>query len=99
MTTPTDDTNDGVDIEYESRWSGEDLRAARDKLGLNEIEFATAFGMPNTRNLRRWERGQQEIPWYVETLVELAVDCECARKKIGIDKIADLRKRRPTPTQ
>ena len=47
-----------------------DLKAARKALGLSAEGFARLVGVQSGRTVRRWERGDRDIPGTVERLLE-----------------------------
>ena len=47
-----------------------DLKAARKALGLSAVGFARLVGVQSGRTVRRWERGDRDIPGTVERLLE-----------------------------
>ena len=44
---------------------GEDLRAARLRLGMTQAELAAWLGVPARQHIGRWERGERDVPAYI----------------------------------
>jgi transcriptional regulator with XRE-family HTH domain len=66
----------------------EEIKAAREALGLTQIEFAKAFQV-SPRALRGWEHGERNgrphaIPPVVALLVKFAVKHATIRRELGI---------------
>jgi DNA-binding transcriptional regulator YiaG len=63
----------------------EELRQAREALGLTAVQFAAAFDV-NERTLRSWEKGEKRgpVPRTVAVLVRLALKHAFVRRELGI---------------
>jgi DNA-binding transcriptional regulator YiaG len=49
----------------------DELKDARDRLGLSQNELARVLGVESNRTVRRWELGERDIPGSVELAVGL----------------------------
>ncbi len=59
-----------------------DLREARRRLGMNQSQFAAAFGL-SLGDLRRWEKGAAIVDPTARTLLTLiARDPECVQRAL-----------------
>jgi transcriptional regulator with XRE-family HTH domain len=68
--------------------SPEEIKAAREALGLTQVEFAKAFQV-SPRAIRGWEHGERNgrphaIPPVVALLVKFAVKHATIRRELGI---------------
>lgn len=64
-----------------------DLKSARAALGLSASGFAAFLRMEGVhagRTVRRWESGEQDIPGYVEIIVDLVLTVPAVRKRLGV---------------
>jgi transcriptional regulator with XRE-family HTH domain len=66
----------------------EEIKAAREKLGLTQAEFAKAFQV-SPRAIRGWEHGERNgrphaIPPVIALLVKFAVKHATIRRELGI---------------
>ena len=64
----------------------EELRQAREALGLTAVAFAKVFGV-NERTLRSWEKGEERsgpIRPPIAVLVRLALKSASVRRELGI---------------
>jgi transcriptional regulator with XRE-family HTH domain len=66
----------------------EEIKGAREKLGLTQVEFAKAFQV-SPRAIRGWEHGERNgrphaIPPVVALLVKFAVKHPTIRRELGI---------------
>jgi len=66
----------------------EEIKAAREKLGLTQAEFAKAFQV-SPRAIRGWEHGERNgrphaIPPVIALLVKFAVKHATVRRELGI---------------
>lgn len=59
--------------------TSEELREARQKLGLTQKQFANLIGGSYGRKVRKWEAGEHAIPGVVASLVELLLDPRTAK--------------------
>jgi transcriptional regulator with XRE-family HTH domain len=59
---------------------GDELKAKRKALGLTTESFAQMVGVSDGRTVRRWEKGDREIPGSVIVLLELSDEILAARQ-------------------
>lgn len=60
----------------------DELRKARQTLGLSAARFAAAVGVADGRTVRRWEAGDRDIPGSVVILVRLMLDMPQVQKRL-----------------
>ena len=70
--------------------TGDELKAARERLGLSAQGFADAFGVSDGRTVRGWESGERNgrpapVPATVALLTRLALHFDEVRKFLKIE--------------
>jgi DNA-binding transcriptional regulator YiaG len=61
-----------------------ELKSARQALGLSVGGLARVVGVSGERTVRKWERGDRDIPGPVKVLVALMLESAAVRKSLGI---------------
>ena len=59
----------------------DEIRAARQALGMSQSQLGKAVGGANARTVRRWESGESQVPGSVAKLLERLV--EDSRKDVA----------------
>jgi DNA-binding transcriptional regulator YiaG len=69
-------------MDERSVMTGTQLKTFRYGLGLSSRGFAKALGLPgwDGAQVRGWETGKREVPWAVQTLIEMVEACPQARE-------------------
>ena len=72
------------------RRKGIDLRAARIELGLSieGLRLLLRLGESSDKTIRRWQRGEQDVPGPAEAFLELLLRDDHARIAAGVDELA-----------
>lgn len=61
-----------------------DLKSARHALGLSAEGMAKFVQVAGGRTVRRWEKGERDIPGPVQVLVTAAISSRSVRKYFGL---------------
>lgn len=65
--------------------TSDELKAAREELGLSQDGLAKVMGLAGDRTVRKWELGERDIPGPVAVLIYVLLNCKPARKLIGLE--------------
>jgi DNA-binding transcriptional regulator YiaG len=66
-----------------------DLKEARKALGLSAEGFARLVGVQSGRTVRRWERGDRDIPGTVERLLEALAEMGLISREAFVRRLTD----------
>jgi DNA-binding XRE family transcriptional regulator len=62
--------------------TGEELRAYRQELGMNQTDFAAHIGVSRKATVSDYEKGKREVPDTLALLIECKRDFAAFKKKI-----------------
>lgn len=62
----------------------QELKAARQLLGLSAEGFARLVGVESGRTVRRWEAGDRDIPGPVQVLTRALIESGAVRRHFGL---------------
>lgn len=62
----------------------DELRVARQALGLSAQGFARLVGIESGRTVRRWEAGERDIPGPLVVLLRVLLALRSARRLLGL---------------
>lgn len=64
--------------------TGDELRAARKRLGLTQAKLAALLGISDGRAVRRWESGRRDIPAPIVVLLTAILTSKGVRSYFGL---------------
>jgi DNA-binding transcriptional regulator YiaG len=64
--------------------TAEELKLAQRVLGLSDAKFAAWLGVSDGSTVRKWKRGDRDIPGPVVVLVKAAISSEAVRSHFGL---------------
>jgi DNA-binding transcriptional regulator YiaG len=62
--------------------TADELKTARQQLGLSQAEFSSVVGVASDRTVRRWENAERDIPGPVVVLTGLLLRFPAVRKAL-----------------
>lgn len=68
----------------ESELTPADLKAAQDALGLSDARLAAWLGVSDGSTVRKWKRGDRDIPGPVRVLITAAMESDAVRAYFGL---------------